>query len=64
MVNWRRLRLDGDAMCNPLRIGMVNGLACLQDEEAGSFQIDLQSNDQTINLDSAVEKISLGYVLD
>lgn len=64
MVNWRHLRLDGDVMCNPLHIGMVNGLACLQDEEAGSFQIGLQSNDQTINLDGAVEKFSLCYVLD
>jgi len=64
MANWRRLRLDGDVVCNLLRIGMVSGLACLQDEEAGSFQIGLQSNDQTINLDGAVEKFSLGYVLD
>ena len=48
MVNWRHLRLDGDVMCNPLHIGMVNGLVCLQDEEAGSFQIGLQSNDKQL----------------
>ena len=51
-------------MCNLLRIGMVFDLAYLQNEEAGSFQIGLQPNDQRINLDSAVEKFSLGYVLD
>lgn len=63
-MNWQRSQLDGDVMCNPLRIGMVFDRACLQNEEAGSFQIGLQSNDQIINLDSAVEKFPLAYVLD
>jgi len=51
-------------MCNPLRIGEVCDLACLQDEEAESFQIGSQSNGQKINLNSAVEKFSLRYILD
>ena len=62
---FQRSRLGVDVRCNLLRIGVEFDLADPLNEEAGSLQmLQSESDDQAANLDSAVEKLSLCYVLN
>jgi len=64
MVTCQRPQLGVDVMCNPLHISAAFDLVCPLNEEAGSFQVSMQFGVQTTNLDSAVEKLPLRYVLN